>query len=73
MVKWTIEGSLPQPAPGGDEPLLVSEPFLTEGGARQFALLLTERGYLVAARTLGEDGEIATFVDGALVKWMKSD
>lgn len=71
MVKWTIQGSLPQAA--RDEPQFVSEPFLTEEGARHFAFLLTERGYLVAAQTLGAEGQVLTIAGDALVEWMNSE
>lgn len=73
MVRWMIEGSQPRIAAESNEPLLVSEPFLTEEGARHFAILLTTQGYVVAARTLDEDGQVLTMADAALVDWMKSE
>jgi len=73
MMKWIIEGSRLQAMPGCAEPQFVSEPFLTEEGARHFAMMLTERGYVVAARAPDEEGEVVTVAGDALVTWMNSE
>ena len=73
MTKWTIDGSQAQADPGHADPPFISEHFLTEDGAKQFAILLTERGYAVVARTLGEDGKIVALAGAALVTWMNAE
>jgi hypothetical protein len=70
MVKWVIEASLQRP-PGGDDPPLVSEPFLTEEGARAFAILLNEKGYAITAKIVADADEPARTIAGAeLLKWL---
>lgn len=71
ITKWFIDGFLPQT--GRDEPQLISEPFLTEGGANHFATLLTERRYVVAVRKIDEEGRLLTIADAGLAKWMNSE
>ena len=70
MVKWVVEGSL-DGHPRGSDPPFVSEPFLTEEGARSFAILLNEKGYAITATILaGENEPAQTIAGSALVKWL---
>ena len=70
MVKWVIEGSLDRPLQGADPPF-ISEPFLTEEGARSFAILLNEKGYAITAKVVPGESEPAQTIAGAeLLKWL---
>jgi hypothetical protein len=71
MPKWVIEGSLIQASLGGVDPLFVSEPFLTEEGAKCFATLLTNKGYTVAVQTDDEE-RLHTIAGAELVEWLNS-
>jgi hypothetical protein len=70
MVKWVIDGSLERPL-RGDDPRFISEPFLTEEGARSFAILLNEKGYAITARVVADANEPPRTIAGAeLLKWL---
>lgn len=70
MAKWVIDGALIRPGSGSDNPPFVSEPFLTEEGARSFAILLNEKGYAISARILREGEAPETIVGADLLKWL---
>jgi hypothetical protein len=70
MTKWVIDGLLTKPGSGHDDPSFVSEPFLTEEGARSFAILLNEKGYTITARIVQECGPVETIVGADLLKWL---
>ena len=70
MTKWMIDGSLAKPGSGRDDPPFVSEPFLTEEGARSFAILLNEKGYAITARIVQDSGPAETIAGADLLKWL---
>lgn len=71
MIKWVVDGSLQRPSQGSADPPFVSEPFLTEEGARSFAILLNEKGYAITARFVAGENEPAQTIAGAeLLKWL---
>ncbi len=72
MPKSVIEGSLVRPPPDQAHPPSVSEPFLTEEGARHFAVLLTKKGYAVAVQTEDGQGRIRTISGAELVRWLNA-
>jgi hypothetical protein len=65
-----IDGSLTQLGAGRDDPPFVSEPFLTEEGARSFAILLNEKGYAITARIVPENGPGEAIAGADLLKWL---
>lgn len=72
MAKWIIEGSMIKAAPSRDDPPLISEPFLTEEGARAFAILLNEKGYAITAKVVAETGQVQQIAGSDLLKWLNS-
>ncbi len=72
MAKWVIEGSLVGPPPDRADPPSISEPFLTEDGARHFALLLTKKGYAIAVQAEDGQGRVRTIAGAELLRWLNS-
>jgi hypothetical protein len=72
MAKWVIEGSMTKAGPGRADPKFVSEPFLTEEGAKSFALLLNEKGYSITAKVVGETGQTQSIAGAEFLKWLNT-
>ena len=72
MAKWVIKGSLIGAPLESADPLFVSEPFLTEEGAKSFAMLLTKKGYAIAVQIDDEAGQVRTIAGAELVRWLNS-
>ena len=70
MSKWLVEGSLVRVDPAREAPKFVSEPFLTEEGAKSFTRLLNGNGYSVVVRVADEDDTTQTLTGPALIRWL---
>ena len=72
MTKWVVEGSLAHARPESGDPKFISEPFITDDGAKSFARLLNSKGYEVVVRTYGDSKDAETLTAADAVKWMNS-
>lgn len=72
MTKWVVEGTLARSGPESGDPKFISEPFITDDGAKSFARLLISKGYDVVVRTYGVSKEVETLTADEAVKWMNS-
>jgi hypothetical protein len=72
MAKWIVEGSMIRAGPNCDDPPFVSEPFLTEAGAKTFAILLNQKGYAITAKLIAETGQAQIVAGAELLRWLNS-
>ena len=72
MAKWIVEGSMIGAGPSPDDPPFVSEPFLTEAGAKAFAILLNQKGYAITAKRVAETGQVQMIAGAELLRWLNS-
>jgi hypothetical protein len=71
MARWIVEGAR---SPGSDQagPESVSEPFMTSEGAKSFAKLLREKGYVVVVLAVSDKEKLEEISGAAVVAWMDS-
>jgi hypothetical protein len=72
MARWIVEGTR---SPAGSEeagPESISEPFMTSEGARSFAKLLRDKGYMVVVLAIGDKEKFEKISGAAVVAWMNS-
>jgi hypothetical protein len=72
MARWIVKGSATPSEANKGQPASVSEPFVTDDGAKSFARLLSEKGYVVSVHVLS-DAEEREWISGpAVIEWMNS-
>jgi hypothetical protein len=71
MARWIVEGAR---SAGSDQagPESVSEPFMTRDGAKSFAKLLREKGYVVVVLAVSDKEKLEEISGAAVVEWLNS-
>jgi hypothetical protein len=72
MARWIVEGARSSAGSNEGGPESVSEPFMTSEGAKSFAKLLSDRGYIVVVLAVSDKEKLEEISGAAVVAWMNS-
>jgi hypothetical protein len=72
MARWIVEGARSPARSDEPGPESVSEPFMTSEGAKSFAKLLRDKGYVVVVLAVSDMEKFEEISGAAVVAWMNS-